>query len=67
MLYDLDYVIRIGSKYYEQLNNHPQGLRYRFFTDIHDDDYDYIEKQSDADLLDQVFKFTVDRESDLVA
>jgi len=65
-IYDLNNVIRIGSLFYEKLYNHPENLQYRFFSSIYDDDYDYVIDLKKISVLDSVFNFTSDRESDLV-
>jgi hypothetical protein len=56
MIYNMDNVLKFGVVYYEKLENHPEGKKFRAFCDPESDDYDYVESPRKIKQLTRAFE-----------
>jgi len=55
-IYNENNCVRCNDVFYEKLEDHPEGLQFRYFTDLESDDYDYVESTMLEDVLHRVFE-----------
>jgi len=55
-IYTEENCVLINDMYYEKLEDHPEGLQFRFVSSLDSDDYDYVESKMLEDVLHKVFE-----------
>ena len=48
--------VLINDVFYEKLEDHPEGLQFRYTSDLASEDYDYVESSMLEDVLHRVFE-----------